>query len=138
MFSPHTQHLHPRPERRAPRCPQEEHEEEEEGPGVRAPGQAGAPGSEASPRGTKAVVAAAAATKKPRLNKFGKDPSVATDFLPDKDRDEQEEALRNKLKKVRQGQAVREGGRCGTSSRRRDVCGGSKLQRMGCRVKGCV
>ena len=33
--------------------------------------------------------------------KLGKDPSVPTDFLPDADREEEEEALKNQLKKVR-------------------------------------
>ncbi len=38
--------------------------------------------------------------KKSKLAKLGKDPTVSTDFLPDRDREEQEEQLRNQLKKV--------------------------------------
>lgn len=43
-------------------------------------------------------------TKKARLGKLGKDPTVSTDFLPDKEREEQEEMLRNQLKKEYQSQ----------------------------------
>eukprot|EP00798_Chlamydomonas_sp_ICE-L_P026756 gene26756-4333_t len=50
------------------------------------------------------------ATKKPRFGKFGKDPSVATAFLPDKDREKAEEELRNQLKKewMAQQEAIRQ------------------------------
>lgn len=37
--------------------------------------------------------------KKFKFSNFGKDPAVKTDFLPDKDREKQEEELRNELKK---------------------------------------
>lgn len=50
------------------------------------------------------------AVKRPKLvGKFGKDPSVPTDFLPDKEREEREEALRAELKKeyLRQQDAVK-------------------------------
>lgn len=42
----------------------------------------------------------AAGAKKARPLKLGKDPNVATDFLPDKDREQQEEQLRKQLAKV--------------------------------------
>jgi len=38
--------------------------------------------------------------KKPKFSKLGKDPGVSTEFLPDKDRELQEEELRQRLKKV--------------------------------------
>ncbi len=45
--------------------------------------------------------AAAPAAKRPKLfNKLGKDPTVRTDFLPDKDREVAAEELRQKLKRV--------------------------------------
>lgn len=50
------------------------------------------------------------AIKRPKLvGKFGKDPTVPTDFLPDKDREEQEEALRSELKReyLRQQDAIK-------------------------------
>jgi hypothetical protein len=40
--------------------------------------------------------------RRTKISKLGKDPTVATDFLPDKDREEAEETLRNQLKKVRE------------------------------------
>jgi hypothetical protein len=39
--------------------------------------------------------------KRPKFGKLGKDPRVATDFLPDMDRELQEEELRQQLKRVR-------------------------------------
>ena len=42
------------------------------------------------------------ASKRPRFSKLGKDPGVATNFLPDKAREEQEKELRAQLKRVRQ------------------------------------
>lgn len=39
--------------------------------------------------------------KRPKFSKLGKDPGVATNFLPDKDREMQEEELRQQLKRVR-------------------------------------
>jgi len=51
-----------------------------------------APAAEASPQ-----------FKKPKFSKLGKDPQVSTSFLPDKDRELQEEELRQKLKKASLG-----------------------------------
>lgn len=42
--------------------------------------------------------------KKAKFSKLGKDPGVLTNFLPDKDRELQEEELRQQLKKVIEGQ----------------------------------
>ena len=38
--------------------------------------------------------------KKARFAKFGKDPTVSTAFLPDRDREREEEDLRNQLRKA--------------------------------------
>ena len=39
-----------------------------------------------------------APAKKKRFSKFGKDPTVNTDFLPDRDRELEEQKIREKLK----------------------------------------
>jgi protein FAM50 len=44
------------------------------------------------------------AAKRPKFSRLGKDPGVATNFLPDRDREMQEEELRQQLKRVRQRQ----------------------------------
>lgn len=44
--------------------------------------------------------------KRPKFSKLGKDPTVSTNFLPDKDRELQEEELRQQLKKVSGGMTV--------------------------------
>jgi protein FAM50 len=48
-----------------------------------------------------------AAAKKQKFGKMGKNPTVSTEFLPDKDREKEETALRQQLKKVGRGQPRR-------------------------------
>mmetsp|Transcript_27537 Transcript_27537/g.60236 ORF Transcript_27537/g.60236 Transcript_27537/m.60236 type:complete len:251 (-) Transcript_27537:732-1484(-) len=76
-----------------PTAEEEEGEEEDAGPGVRPP-------SAAAPAGPSDVKDGGAPdAKRPKFSKLGKNPGVVTDFLPDKDRQTQEEELRKQLMK---------------------------------------
>lgn len=90
---------------------QEEDEQQEEGspptagaqepvPAEAAAGTSGVSGDEA-PSTSGAAAEDGPAAKRPKFSKLGKDPGVATNFLPDKDRELQEEELRAQLKRVR-------------------------------------
>jgi len=70
----------------------------------RAAGSVGASTSDAA-AGSSAPEAGAQppAAKRPKLSKLGKDPTVRTDFLPDKQREMMEEELRQRLKRVGAG-----------------------------------
>lgn len=96
-------------------CPSPQEEEEEEQAGPPAPAAAAAPPAAAdkeaaagSSGGEDPSTSAAAAgpgdegpaSKRVKFSKLGKDPGVATSFLPDKDREMQEEELRQQLKRV--------------------------------------
>lgn len=92
---------------------QEEEEQQEEGPpptaaaqepvpAEAAAGTSGASGDEA-PSTSGAAAEDGPAAKRPKFSKLGKDPGVATNFLPDKDRELQEEELRAQLKRVSEG-----------------------------------
>eukprot|EP00877_Chromochloris_zofingiensis_P006192 jgi/Chrzof1/1826/Cz10g22180.t1 len=68
--------------------------------------QAALPSNQEDNPSTSGAAATAAATtddapaaKKPKYSKLGKDPTVPTDFLPDKDRELQEEQMKAQLKK---------------------------------------
>lgn len=87
----------------------EEEEQQEEGPpptaaaqepvpAEAAAGTSGASGDEA-PSTSGAAAEDGPAAKRPKFSKLGKDPGVATNFLPDKDRELQEEELRAQLKR---------------------------------------
>jgi protein FAM50 len=81
---------------------QEEDAAAERGPGAAAAAERVASGAAASTSGGAGGSdgEAAPAPKRPKLSKLGKDPTVKTDFLPDKDRELMEEELRQKLKRV--------------------------------------
>jgi protein FAM50 len=99
-------------------CPSPQEEEEEEQAGSPAPAAAAAPpaaadkeaaagssgGEDPSAPSTSAAAAGPGdegpASKRVKFSKLGKDPGVATSFLPDKDREMQEEELRQQLKRV--------------------------------------
>ncbi|KAK9833477.1 hypothetical protein WJX81_008314 [Elliptochloris bilobata] len=76
-------------------------EEEDEAVGEDGDGGASAAGRSggAVASSSAAVGAAAAAARGHRLGKLGKDPAVPTDFLPDADREREEEQLREQLKR---------------------------------------
>ena len=92
----------------SPHCIIEQEEVDAEGNPIPSPREAAgvsprgaaAGGSTSAAAGGGSLVGAngGGAGKRPKL---GKDPTVATDFLPDADREQAEEALRNKLKKVK-------------------------------------
>jgi hypothetical protein len=89
----------------APRHPQGEEEDAEEPdgpPAAAAAAERAASGANASTSGGEGSGGAEPepAAKRPKLSKLGKDPTVRTDFLPDKDREVMEEELRQKLKRV--------------------------------------
>lgn len=92
-------------------CKQEEEEVEHKQPGPqqqqqRQPEQqpalkcAATSGDEEGPSTSAAAVDAGPQLKKLKFSKLGKDPGVLTNFLPDKDRELQEEELRQQLKRV--------------------------------------
>ncbi len=64
---------------------------------------------------------------RPRYSRLGKDPSVRTDFLPDKDRQREEDELREKLKVGGAGW-----GGCG-----KDVRRGTGLGTVECSSSAC-
>lgn len=88
---------------------QEEGEETQEEAAEPAAGKRSAKGTaesggdkEPSTSGAAAVSEGEAgpALKRPKFSKLGKDPGVQTNFLPDKDRELQEEELKKRLKEV--------------------------------------
>lgn len=83
---------------------QDEEEEDEAAAPAAAPAAADKPaaaGSSGDDEGPSTSGAAEGpAPKRPKFSKLGKDPGVATSFLPDKDREVQEEELRQQLKRV--------------------------------------
>jgi protein FAM50 len=73
--------------------------------GDEAPSTSGAAeaAAAAAPSESAAEAAAGPASKRPKFSKLGKDPGVQTAFLPDKDRELQEQELKQRLREVREG-----------------------------------
>jgi hypothetical protein len=121
---------------------EEEEEEPQEAPAAaaskRSAAAASTSGDEAAPSTSEAAAAKAAApaadeaaaaaaagpaAKRPKFSKLGKDPGVQTAFLPDKDRERQEEELKRRLRDVRGAVNWHRG--CGGA-----VCAGPQLQQQ--------
>lgn len=85
---------------------QDDEEAEEEAAAPSAPADKQPAGGSSGDEGPSTSGAAAGvddgpALKRVKFSKLGKDPGVATSFLPDKDRELQEEEMRQQLKRVR-------------------------------------
>jgi hypothetical protein len=104
---------------------QDEEEQDEAAPAAAAaadkPATGGSSGDGEGPSTSGAGEGPAA--KRPKFSKLGKDPGVATSFLPDKDREVQEEDLRQQLKRVsREGHSSRGATAAGRRSSVRWTC----------------
>lgn len=97
-------------------------EDEDEAPAGAAGGSADAADNAPSGSGAAAAAAEQHAAKRVKFSKLGKDPGVATAFLPDIDRELEEHELREQLTRVRP--------RAGGQSR---VGGGRGAARQACK-----